>query len=37
MSKENTHGIITLYNDTFKKAERVHKTKKQRREEACRK
>lgn len=31
MGKENIHNIITLYNDTFK--ERVHKTKKQRREE----
>ncbi len=33
MSKEDIHNIITLYNDTFKKEDRVHKTKKQRREE----
>lgn len=33
MCKENIHSIVTLYNDTFRKEDRVHKTKKQRREE----
>jgi len=33
MQKESIHSIISLYNDTFKKEDRVHKTKKQRREE----
>lgn len=33
MNKEDIHNIVTLYNGTFAKKDRVHKTKKQRREE----